>query len=155
MTSRACRRKFGGPACRNASPPGSPSASEIAARYRRAYTLPELAQPCLTRRATIVPQSSQIRLHRQLVVAINGSAVDPIILDLAATIGKRDRTHVAVVYVVEVGLQSPVDADLPDELERGERILVAAEKTARERGLRATYDVLQARSVGAAIVDEA
>jgi len=89
------------------------------------------------------------------VVAINGSAVDPIILDLAATIGKRDRTHVAVVYVVEVGLQSPVDADLPDELERGERILVAAEKTARERGLRATYDVLQARSVGAAIVDEA
>ena len=102
-----------------------------------------------------MPQLSQIRLHRQLVVAINGGAVDPIILDLAATIGKRDRTQVAVVYVVEVSQQLPVDADLPDELERGERILIAAEKTARERGLRATYDVLQARSVGAAIVDEA
>jgi nucleotide-binding universal stress UspA family protein len=102
-----------------------------------------------------VPQMSQIRLHRQLVVAVNGTSVDPIILDLAATISKRDKTHVAVVYVVEVGQQLPVDADLPDELERGERILIAAEKTARERGLRATYDVLQARSVGAAIVDEA
>ncbi len=102
-----------------------------------------------------VPHQSQIRLHRQLVVAINGGAVDPIILDLAATISKRDRTQVAVVYVVEVGLELPVDADLPEELERGERVLIAAERTARDRGLRATYDVLQARSVGAAIVDEA
>lgn len=101
-----------------------------------------------------MPQS-QIRLHRQLVVAVNGGPTDPILLDLAATISKRDRTHVAVVYVVEVGLQLPVDADLPDELERGERILSGAERTARDRGLRATYDVLQARSVGAAIVDEA
>jgi nucleotide-binding universal stress UspA family protein len=102
-----------------------------------------------------LPQQSQIRLHRQLVVAINGGPADPILLDLAATISKRDRTQVAVVYVVEVGQQLPVDADLPDELDRGERVLVAAERTARDRGLRATYDVLQARSVGAAIVDEA
>ena len=102
-----------------------------------------------------MPHQSHIRLHRQLVVAINGGAVDPMLLDLAATISKRDRTQVAVVYVVEVRQQLPVDADLPAELERGERVLVAAEKTARERGLRATYDVLQARSVGAAIVDEA
>lgn len=98
---------------------------------------------------------SQIRLHRQLVLAVNGGPADPILLDVAATISKRDRTHVAVVYVVEVGQQLPVDADLPNELERGERILSVAERTARERGLRATYDVLQARSVGAAIVDEA
>jgi nucleotide-binding universal stress UspA family protein len=107
------------------------------------------------RSPNVVPHQPQIRLHRQLVVAINGGAVDPIILDLAATISKRDRTQVAVVYVVEVAQQLPVDADLPQELERGERVLLAAEKTARERGLRATYDVLQARSVGAAIVDEA
>jgi nucleotide-binding universal stress UspA family protein len=102
-----------------------------------------------------VPQQSQIRLHRQLVVALNGGAVDPILLDLAATISKRDRTQVAVVYVVEVRQELPVDADLPNELDRGERVLIAAERTARDRGLRATYDVLQARSVGAAIVDEA
>ncbi len=102
-----------------------------------------------------MPQQAQIRLHRQLVVAVNGGATDPILLDLAATISKRDRTHVAVVYVVEVSQQLPVDADLPVELERGERVLQAAERTARDRGLKATYDVLQARSVGAAIVDEA
>ena len=102
-----------------------------------------------------MPQQSQIRLHRQLVVALNGGAVDPILLDLAATISKRDRTQVAVVYVVEVRQELPVDADLPNELDRGERVLIAAERTARDRGLRATYDVLQARSVGAAIVDEA
>ncbi len=102
-----------------------------------------------------MPQQAQIRLHRQLVVAVSGSAADPILLDLAATISKRDRTHVAVVYVVEVSQQLPVDADLPEELERGERVLQAAERTARDRGLKATYDVLQARSVGAAIVDEA
>ena len=74
-----------------------------------------------------MPQQSQIRLHRQLVVAVNGGAVDPILLDLAATISKRDRTQVAVVYVVEVSQQLPVDADLPNELDRGERVLIAAE----------------------------
>lgn len=97
----------------------------------------------------------QMQLHRQLVVAVNGGAADPIILDVAATISKRDRTQVAVVYVVEVAQQLPVDADLPDELARGEAILQRSERTARERGLRATFDVLQARSIGAAIVDEA
>ncbi len=101
-----------------------------------------------------MPQLSP-SLHRQLLIAVNGYAADPVLIDVAATLSKRDKVRVAVVHVVEVGLQLPVDADLPDEIAAGERVLMAAEKTARDRGLKATYDLLQARSVGAAIVDEA
>ena len=95
--------------------PGSPSASKSAVLYARAYTLPRVACLSTSRSLNVVPHQPQIRLHRQLVVAINGGAVDPIILDLAATISKRDRTQVAVVYVVEVAQQLPVDADLPQD----------------------------------------
>lgn len=97
----------------------------------------------------------QAGLHRQVLIAVNGGPSDPIVIDIAATLSKRDKVRVAVVHVVEVGLQLPVDADLPDEIAAGERVLLAVEKTARDRGLRASYDLLQARSVGAAIVDEA
>lgn len=97
----------------------------------------------------------QIGLHRQIVVAVSGGAADPIVIDAAATLAKRDRLRTTVVHVVEVGLQLPVDADLPEEITAGERVLSAVEKIARERGLKAEYELLQARSVGAAIVDEA
>lgn len=97
----------------------------------------------------------QTGLHRQVVIAINGGPADPIVIDVAATLAKRDKLRVAIVHIVEVAQQLPVDADLPEEIAAGERALANAERTARERGLRANYDLLQARSVGAAIVDEA
>lgn len=97
----------------------------------------------------------QIGLHRQIVVAVSGGTADPLVIDAVATLAKRDRLRAAVVHVVEVGLQLPVDADLPEEIAAGERVLLAAERIARDRGLKAEYDLLQARSVGAAIVDEA
>jgi len=100
-----------------------------------------------------VPQ--QTGLHRQVVIAVNGGAADPIVIDVVATLGKRDRLRAAIVHIVEVVQQLPVDADLPEEIATGERVLAAAERIARDRGLRADYDLLQARSVGAAIVDEA
>lgn len=93
--------------------------------------------------------------HRQIVAAVNGSAADTLVLDAAATLAKRDRLRVAVVHVVEVGLRLPVDANLPQEIAAGEDVLLAAERVAHSRGLKADYDLLQARSVGAAIVDEA
>lgn len=99
-----------------------------------------------------MPQSM---VHRQIVAAVSGGAADALVLDAAATLAKRDRLRVAVVHVVEVGLHLPVDADLPQEIATGEDILLAAERIAHDRGLRADYDLLQARSVGAAIVDEA
>lgn len=97
----------------------------------------------------------QTGLHRQVVIAVNGGTADPIIIDVAATLAKRDKLRAAIVHIVEVALQLPVDADLPEEIAAGERVLAAAERIARDRGLRADYDLLQARSVGAAIVDEA
>jgi nucleotide-binding universal stress UspA family protein len=61
--------------------------------------------------------------------------------------------------VIEVAQSLPLDAELPDEIDRGERALQSAEAVARALcGPRSDFistDLLQARSAGAAIVDEA
>ena len=71
----------------------------------------------------------------------------------------RQQVAITLIYVVEVQQSMPLDAELPAEIDRGEVILGRAEELAKARGLpevdRLVTDLLQARSAGAAIVDEA
>ena len=60
---------------------------------------------------------------------------------------------VDVVYVVEVPHALPLDAQLDDKLDRGEKALDHAEEVARDMGLDVDASIMQARSTGAAIVD--
>lgn len=81
-------------------------------------------------------------------------------IDVATGLADRDhRAELILVYVVEVPQQYPLDADLPDQIERGETILRDAEHHAHaQRGQiwsRVTTTLLQARLAAAAIVDEA
>jgi nucleotide-binding universal stress UspA family protein len=65
---------------------------------------------------------------------------------------------VTLIYVVEVQQSMPLDAELPVEIDRGEQILRRAEDIAKtifkQKNERISTDLLQARSAGAAIVDE-
>ena len=95
----------------------------------------------------------------RLVVPISGSEADARALDvLPALIGKEGGA-VTFLYVVEVPQSMPLDAELPDEIERGEQVLRNAELFAsrcvggKRENIRT--ELLQARSAGAAIVDEA
>ena len=63
--------------------------------------------------------------------------------------------RVKAVYVVEVDRRLPLDANLPEESERGERCLSAAEELSRKYKTTCDGDILQARDAGHAIVDEA
>lgn len=69
------------------------------------------------------------------------------------------QVDVTLVYVVEVMQSMPLDAELPHEIARGEQVLQDAEQSAVARldGRCAAIrtELLQARSAGAAIVDEA
>lgn len=66
---------------------------------------------------------------------------------------KSGRVH--VVYVVEVNRRLPLDADLPQESEEGERIIANAERVVRKHKVGCDGEILQARDTGHAIVDEA
>lgn len=77
-------------------------------------------------------------------------------LELACSLAgatKGGRVH--VVYVVEVNRRLPLDADLPQATEEGERAIADAEDAVRKRKITCDGEILQARDTGHAIVDEA
>ena len=90
-----------------------------------------------------------------IVVPINGSPEDDVALHLACMFGKRNKAKVTAIYVVEVKRSLPVDAELPQESDFGQRLLDQAEEMARQLDCSVSVDLLQARSAGPAIVDEA
>ena len=97
--------------------------------------------------------------YRRLVVPVTGSPGDERVLALARQLTEKQPATITLVYVVEVRQSMPLDAELPLEIDRGEAVLGAAEAATRRDGApkpeQVVTELLQARSAGAAIVDEA
>lgn len=97
--------------------------------------------------------------YRRILVPIHGDDMDFRALELAGLVADKKNADVTLVYVVEVRQSLPLDADIPVEVNAGEGALDRAEQYARQRAehriQRITPELLQARSAGAAIVDEA
>jgi nucleotide-binding universal stress UspA family protein len=62
---------------------------------------------------------------------------------------------VFIIYVIEVKRALPLDAESDEAVLRGDEALEGAEQVATKAGLSVTAELLQAREVGPAIVDEA
>ncbi|MFL5761775.1 MAG: universal stress protein [Thermomicrobiales bacterium] len=96
---------------------------------------------------------------QRLLVPVNGTAGDDRALAIVGALVHKEPVHVTLVYVIEVKQSMPLDAELPSEIEKGEAILQRAEQLALQRpGARSDLvlaELLQARTAGAAIVDEA
>lgn len=73
--------------------------------------------------------------------------------------GRTGGSELTLVYVVEVPQQYPLDADLPDDISRGEIVLERADQHAQALGdhtwKRIATTLLQARFAASAVVDEA
>ncbi len=96
----------------------------------------------------------------RLVVYVTGGPEDQRLLEIVEKIGQHQNTFITIAYVVEVQQSMPLDAELPYEIERGEHALRSAETLAEQllgdnRQSPVRTELLQARSAGAAIVDEA
>jgi nucleotide-binding universal stress UspA family protein len=95
----------------------------------------------------------------RLVVPVAGSAIDDRVLNILPDLLNRDGATVTFLFVVEVPQSMPLDAELPSDVDAGERALRHAESAAnRTLPARTTHivsELLQARAVGPAIVDEA
>lgn len=92
---------------------------------------------------------------KSVLVAVNGGRTDEEVITLACDIARRSRGKVYALYVIEVQRMLALDADLPAESERGERVLEQAERFAKAHDFAVESDLLQAREIGPAIVDEA
>ena len=93
----------------------------------------------------------------RVVIALNGGSSDARIVRLASGLAyaKGGNVELIAVHVVEIDWTLPLDADVAGQSEEAQRVLDQAESVAEAAKARLEPVLLQARDVGAALVDEA
>jgi nucleotide-binding universal stress UspA family protein len=109
----------------------------------------------MPRRLTTPVSETHTPVFRRAVLALAGGPGDERIVRMAAELAKPLRAELVAVHVVEVGWSLPLDADIAGRSEEVQRILDAAESVAETAKMSLEPVLLQARDVGAALVDEA
>jgi len=107
------------------------------------------------RRAGLTGATHRAMPYQRLMVPIDGSDGDAHALKVALSISRRLRAPIFVLYVVEVPQALELDADLPEEIARGEAAIMRCEQLAQTERAEVDAELLQARTASAAIVDEA
>jgi nucleotide-binding universal stress UspA family protein len=95
------------------------------------------------------------KIRSILVPVRSGGIDDEEAIRSACAIAKRDKASVAAIYVIEVARALPLDAEVPEALVEGERALEHAAALAETLECEVETVILQARTAGPAIVDEA
>ena len=94
-------------------------------------------------------------VFRRAVIALSGGAVDNLVVRLALEVSRHTHAELIAVHVVELNWTQPLDADVAERSEEAQRVLDAAEGIAETMHGTLESVLVQARDVGAAIVDEA
>lgn len=92
---------------------------------------------------------------RRILVPVRGGPTDQQALDLAFMIARKQRAKVEVIHVIQVKRNLAIDADMSAEIETAEGLLDEVERSVDGQEIAIETSLLQARDVGAAIVDEA
>lgn len=98
---------------------------------------------------------SERPVFQRAVVALNGGPSDERIVRLVAPLAARAKSELIAVHVVEIDWTLPLDADIAGRSEEVQQVLDMAEAIAEPSRVTMEPVLLQARDVGAAIVDEA
>ena len=100
-----------------------------------------------------MPDNPSFQFRRALI-ALSGGPSDGRIVRLVADLAKAAKAELVGVHVVEIDWTLPLDADIAGRSEDVQRVLDSAEAVAEAAGTQLETVLLQARDVGAAIVDE-
>jgi APA family basic amino acid/polyamine antiporter len=119
--------------------------------YRKQHKLPVHEEVTIER---VVEGAYQPIDFYEIIVPTKGD-IEASMLQAACKIALRDKSRILAIYIIEVPMTLPVDASLPIEKEKGEKALDQAEMIAKEYGVPIETKLIQARSAGKAIVDEA
>jgi nucleotide-binding universal stress UspA family protein len=93
-------------------------------------------------------------LFSRVVVALNGGPCDDRIVRIVVETGRAMKAEVVAIHVVEIDWTLPLDANVAERSESAQRVLDTAETVAEHLHGTITPVLVQARDVGAAIVDE-
>jgi APA family basic amino acid/polyamine antiporter len=94
-------------------------------------------------------------VYDQLLVPVRDTAVSEEMMVLACQLATERKSSIDALYVIEVPLNLPIDARLPEERERARQVLERAAQAADMFNVKLTPVVVTARSAGKAIVEEA
>ena len=92
---------------------------------------------------------------QKILVPVVGSEADAEAIKLAVRLAKKEKGKIWSVYVVTIKRALPLDAEIKPEIEKAEAILDHMEILAEEEDYEVETDILHAREVGPAIIDEA
>jgi nucleotide-binding universal stress UspA family protein len=95
-----------------------------------------------------------MELHN-ILVPIAGTEADGPAIRLACQLTRKNKGKIWAIYVITIKRALPVEAEIEPEIRKGEEVLDHTEVIAEEQGSEIETDLLQAREVGPAIVDEA
>jgi nucleotide-binding universal stress UspA family protein len=96
-----------------------------------------------------------IPLFSRVVIALNGGSCDDRIVRIVVEAARPTKSEVVAIHVVEIDWTLPLDASVAERSESAQRVLDTAEAAAEHLHGRLEPVLVQARDVGAAIVDEA
>lgn len=98
---------------------------------------------------------TQAPAFRRAVLAVNGGPGDRQIVRIACELARASKAELVAVHIVEIDWTLPLDADVASRSEEAQRVLDLAEAHAEQMRYTVEPVLLQARDVGAALVDEA
>ena len=91
-----------------------------------------------------------------ILIPVSGKDSDEESVELACRLAKASPgAHLVAVHIIPVDRSLPLDAEVSSEISRAEKLLAAVEVQAQKLGCGLETDLLQAREVAPAIVDEA
>ena len=92
----------------------------------------------------------------KILVPVAGTRADEEAMELAnRLLAKKNNGKICAVHVISIERALPLDAEIESEIRKAEDILNHIESIAEEQGCKIETDLLQAREVAPAIVDEA
>ncbi len=114
-----------------------------------------LHPPVYVRVALGTVTKGEEEMRGSIIVPITGSPLSEKLLKIATNFAQRLDVPLRFVYVMEIPLVLPPDAEVPRERERGERVLLHAQVVAEKAGVLAKGKIVKARLAGAGIVQAA
>ena len=92
---------------------------------------------------------------KKILVSVDGSKAAEEAFRLACRLAKESEAKVYALYVIELGQEIPLDAEIGPERDKVETVLERIEALGREERCHVDAGVLQARHTGPAIVQDA
>ena len=93
--------------------------------------------------------------YGNVLVPVVGTEVDEEVMKLACRLAKKEKGKVWAVSIVTVKRALPLDAEIDSQIQSAEDVLDHVVKVAEGEDYEVETEVLQAREVGPAIIDEA